>query len=162
MLEQLRRRTKHTIQFVGSLEHPEACTALMYAFDLVDNRSYTAVAMEWNLRADSEFAQFVIGRGFLKPLSMDECPANGTVIYASKKLIAHAGKYLGEGRVRSKWGKGHLAEHDVMDVPETYGERVFFFRGLAADEGLNLFREYARTKGIPESWLETELDIDPV
>jgi hypothetical protein len=42
--------------------------------------------------------------------------------------LLHIGRYLGNGRVISKWGLGPVFEHSLDFVPTRYGEMVFFLR----------------------------------
>ena len=47
--------------------------------------------------------------------------------------VLHIGKYLGNGRVLSKWGPGNpVFEHPLELVPNIYGEMVFFLREKSA------------------------------
>jgi hypothetical protein len=39
----------------------------------------------------------------------------------------HAG-IVHKGRVLSKWGDGPVLEHEPLDVPETYGDGVWYYR----------------------------------
>jgi hypothetical protein len=46
---------------------------------------------------------------------------NGSVLlYYDGSVLKHAGVLRG-GRVTSKWGDGHLWEHNVWEVPSSYG-----------------------------------------
>ncbi|PIV07906.1 hypothetical protein CO007_04040 [Candidatus Roizmanbacteria bacterium CG_4_8_14_3_um_filter_36_10] len=42
--------------------------------------------------------------------------------------IKHSGFFLGNGKVRSKWGNGPIFEHDVFNIPFNYGEVINFFK----------------------------------
>lgn len=53
---------------------------------------------------------------------------------------------LASGRVLSKWGTGHLYEHVVFEVPESYGIAVRFFRGLSYEQGFEHFVQFAEEK----------------
>jgi hypothetical protein len=44
------------------------------------------------------------------------------------KEQAHVGRFFPDGRVVSKWGYGHVYQHDVDCVPTWYGQEVRFFR----------------------------------
>ncbi len=83
-------------------------------------------------------------------LAVDEDPlVNDVVVYTSlrpKELAAtmlelvakefnlelahavHFGVYLGDGKVRSKFGKGHVFDHSIDNVPDNYGDEGFFVR----------------------------------
>jgi hypothetical protein len=41
--------------------------------------------------------------------------------------VGHYGKYIGKGKVRSKFGKTHVYEHDIAFVLASYGDRARFF-----------------------------------
>jgi len=59
----------------------------------------------------------------------------------------HAGLAQTNLRVISKWGIGHLYEHELWDVPESYGTSIRFFKQLPCEEALDLFVQFAREKG---------------
>ncbi|MBI2172644.1 MAG: hypothetical protein HYT73_00335 [Candidatus Aenigmarchaeota archaeon] len=50
------------------------------------------------------------------------------VIYVNMATGQNVGIYVGDGRVRLKWGFGHVYEHDLGSVPSIYGNEVRFFR----------------------------------
>lgn len=60
----------------------------------------------------------------------------------------HAGLALDEQRVISKWGRGHLYEHELWEVPESYGICIRFFKQLPYEEALVYFVQFAKEKGI--------------
>lgn len=44
--------------------------------------------------------------------------------------VLHVGRYLGNGKVISKWGRGPVIRHPLAFVPSCYGELVSFLRKL--------------------------------
>lgn len=51
-------------------------------------------------------------------------------------------------RVTSKWGIGHLYEHELWDVPVSYGTSVRFLKQLPYELALDLFVQFAQKKGM--------------
>ena len=71
------------------------------------------------------------------------------VIYFNKDgRIKHAGLNRGSGRVESKWGMGGLFEHDVFDVPESYGNVVRLFGKIPSKAAIEYFVRFAEEKGV--------------
>lgn len=72
----------------------------------------------------------MINTGEIRPV--DEPKENDIVVYyldGSKiPIIKHTGRYLENGKVISKWANGPVFEHEILNVPFTYGETVKFFR----------------------------------
>ena len=87
----------------------------------------------------TEFVQGLIDRNILLPNK------NGLlVIYFRNGNPVHAGKFLPQkNRVASKWGIGHLWEHDIWEVPAFYGDRNEFFNLLEQEKVIREFKEFA-------------------
>jgi hypothetical protein len=60
----------------------------------------------------------------------------------------HAGLVLANHRVASKWGVGHLYEHALWEVPQSYGSATRFLKRLCHDEAMDYFIQYAKDKGM--------------
>lgn len=74
-----------------------------------------------------------------------EEPEDGDfVVYFKKGSVAHSGVWSC-GRVRSKWGTGHVWEHALHEVPLRYGDEVRFFRAVPAERCIEAFAIFART-----------------
>lgn len=61
-----------------------------------------------------------------------EAPEKGDIVVYSfsgnyEGRVGHYGKYIGKGKVRSKFGKTHVYEHDIDFVLASYGDRAKFF-----------------------------------
>lgn len=51
-------------------------------------------------------------------------PRKGNIIFYMKNgQITHVGKLVNEKTVISKWGRGHVYEHPIGLVPESYGDK---------------------------------------
>jgi cell wall-associated NlpC family hydrolase len=56
-------------------------------------------------------------------------PGDLIVYKNNRKKILHSGIYLGDGKVKSKFGKiPCIYEHNVFDVPYEYGSIVKFYK----------------------------------
>jgi len=91
-----------------------------------------------DVKFGSEFMEELVTSGLLQP---DE---NGEIIvYFDEAKPVHAGLMIGD-RVRSKWGIGNTWEHELWEVPESYGNSARRF-SLVCDLGEveKLFRDYA-------------------
>ncbi len=64
------------------------------------------------------------------------------VLYFENGLIKHSGIFLGNGRVRSKWGGAHTWEHALCEVPSGFGCIVHYYEHVPADPVLKAFLAY--------------------
>ena len=53
-----------------------------------------------------------------------------------------------KGRVVSKWGLGHLWEHNILEVPISYGNEYKYYKDIQKEEAINSFCKFAESKGI--------------
>lgn len=126
-------------------------TCLVHVFEFTEKPEYISIARIGftTVFAGPTFAHWLLDNGLLTEISETEAKQGDMVFYFNAEgRIRHAGVYLGGGRVESKWGKGHLFEHDLFAVPETYGVSVMYFRKIPYREGIELFRRFAKEKGM--------------
>ena len=76
-----------------------------------------------------------------------EQQADNLLIYFEGAVFRHVGRILEGGRVLSKWGTGCLWEHQVWEVPRSYGDEVRYFVGPDEQQSYDLFVKYAESKG---------------
>lgn len=55
-------------------------------------------------------------------------PGDIIVYFLSNGRNAHAGKFLGNGRVISQWGEGAVFEHEILQIPDIYGRSYDFIK----------------------------------
>jgi hypothetical protein len=149
LIELLRIEVHHTITPVAS-EYPiERYTCAVHAFDLTGDTTYVEIASFGFGRtfAGADFIQFLLDSNRLVECDPQYVRDGDLVIYFSDGRFRHVGKLLSRGRLVSKWGTGHLYEHDLMEVPSSYGDHVRFFRAPTPPESLDLFLDYAETRG---------------
>jgi len=76
----------------------------------------------------------------LQEVGPEQAEEGDHVLYFGQQL-EHAGKVCA-GMVESKWGKGHLWQHGVYEVPQRYGDIVRFFRQVSREDAIAAFREF--------------------
>ncbi len=64
------------------------------------------------------------------------------VIYFGESRINHAGRYISESKVKSKWAGGPTFEHDTFMCPTHYGNRVEYYNAITIDEAEKIFSRY--------------------
>lgn len=133
-------------------EHPiRRYTCLVYVFGFTEHPEYTDIARSGfnGEYAGPDFAHWMINHRLLTEISETEVRPGDMVFYFNDEgRLKHAGIYLGRNRIQSKWGKGHLFEHDLFAVPESYGRTVKYFRKIPFEDALKSFKQFAREKGI--------------
>jgi len=68
------------------------------------------------------------------------------VVYFQDASVTHSGLWS-HGRLRSKWGTGHVWEHALHEVPLRYGDEVRFFGAQPAERCIAAFVAFARAAG---------------
>ena len=65
----------------------------------------------------------------LRSFEKTDTPVDGDyVFYKNGNIFAHAGIYLGEDVVESKWSDGPVFRHPIRAVHPGYGEEILFYR----------------------------------
>jgi hypothetical protein len=109
----------------------------MHALDFTEKPEYELLA-RW--RYDDRFAgpvfiEWLLGNGRLVEIECSNAANRDLVFYFDDQgRSKHAGLWLGDKRVQSKWGIGHLYKHQIFEVPESYGTNVRFFKRLPFEE----------------------------
>lgn len=151
LLEQLTRECPNSICRLESSHRIGRYSCLMHALDFTEKKEYIAIATYpgLNVFAGAEFAQWLIDRGHLIEVPQENAGQGDLIMYFNESHFKHIGILLDGRRVVSKWGVGHLYEHALWEVPESYGTGVQFFRSLVYDDAIDYFTDFAEEKGIP-------------
>jgi hypothetical protein len=118
-------------------------------FDFAEKDGYAAVATSGlgRIFASGDFAHFLVEHNLLIEVTQRGAREGRFVFYFNDAgRFKHAGRMLGDGRVISKLGIGHLYEREVFEVPESYGNTVRFFGGLSYEEAFEHFLRFAEEK----------------
>lgn len=150
LIESLKGDLPHTIVPLESPYPIEKYTCVVHAFDLTGVPEYEAIA-GWGLGrtfAGAKFVQFLLGDRRLIEVDGPSAGQNRLVMYFADGKFQHVGKVTSTTRVTSKWGTGHLFEHDVLDVPSSYGSTLRYFEAPTPTDSLDMFYDFAETMGV--------------
>ncbi len=106
--------------------HPAATgryNCFAFALGLHQSTKYLAVAAHSPTAfANSAFVLHLIREGLVRPT---DCTSSGEklILYLFDGTPKHAGLLTGR-RVTSKWGDGKFFEHEVYEVPVSYGSEI--------------------------------------
>lgn len=137
--------------------HPiDRYTCLVHAFDFTEKKEYLEIATcgSGRIFASPAFALWLLQHNFLDELTQNEDSKGAIILYMDGKNIRHAGLVTRVDRVISKWGIGHLYEHEVFEVPESYGTEVRFFKKPPYNLMYNYLVAYAKENGL-QYWGES-------
>lgn len=155
LIEELRKECAHSISLVETEDNglPKEFMCFEYALGLVRSEEYLGIREhEYSTRirpigANDEFMAFMLDNAYLEQVASDEALTGYLVIYFKDSKPKHAGILVVEGRIRSKWGKGHLFEHQLFEAPAIYGTEVRYYRPPDLQICEDFFIEYAESKG---------------
>ena len=150
LLQQLTAAYPNSIQVLVS-EHPiHRYTCLMHVFEFVEKPNYIAIAdyLGVNVFAGAEFAHWLINNRHLTQVPEAEAISRDLVMYFNECNFKHVGILQAGRRVVSKWGEGHLYNHALWEVPQSYGDNVRFFEPLSYDDAYDRFTYFAEERGI--------------
>lgn len=127
--------------------HPETggFTCFQYAFDLVVLPfSVRCITRNFDKKIfiNSEYVAWLLTHE-LTPVTNDATRDGDVILYQRENNIAHAG-ILRDDLVNSKWGLGHLWSHDILEVPETFGNPAGFFRPISRAAAVEAFIAFAK------------------
>lgn len=151
LLAALSRECPNSVRIVDSPHPIRRYTCLMHALDFTEKPEYVAIASRGFavVYAGPRFAHWLLDRSLLEELPGAEAREGDLVFYFNGEgRFKHAGVRTGSGRVVSKWGTGHLYEHDTFEVPESYGETVRYFRKPSYEDALEHFVSFAKENGM--------------
>ena len=149
----LRNTYPHNIQIIDSDFPLERYTCIVHALGLVGNEKYGAIVENERDRyghqvyAGPEFIQYLLDRHLLKKKAKPE--KNDIAIYFEYDDPKHAGIYLEEGVIESKWGDQLLCRHFQFEVPSSYGDKISYYQPFLTDKVIVYFYDFAESKGVP-------------
>lgn len=107
--------------------------------------------------------QVLIQSGVLTEINDGEANPDDIVIYiVGESIPKHAGKITPDARrVKSKWGTGLFWEHELLEVPESYGNKIRIYREIPAVEAERIFLEFVKSQDGWEEFAE-KFDLSDV
>lgn len=139
LIEELRSDEPHTIRVLEIVEVGEPAedfNCVMFALDLIGCLEAPCSPLG-RYYMGPEFMDYLISEGHVSPI---DGPKTGALaVYLRNNEILHVGVVHDNGMIHSKWGAGHVYEHDIWEVPESLGDEVRFFSGIRPDSAFELF-----------------------
>jgi hypothetical protein len=140
---ELANRHRHSIRLlteVGAVPAAERFNCHTYALDLYESPE---VRQHWTrlVFPNADFMRSLVATMLTERDGRDD---DTLVVYYLAGGIEHSGRQW-DGRVRSKWGNGHIWEHALHEVPLSYGDTVRFFRPPAREEAVAAYVAFARS-----------------
>ena len=112
-----------------------------YAFNLLNSSEFLDITERYPfLFAEPRYASYLINN-YLCKISETEAVNEDYIIYFHEKMPKHAGKYF-NGKIISKWGHFHLLEHEIYEVPSSYGDEIQFFKKISVPECVSAFKQW--------------------
>lgn len=148
MLETLRQEIPHSIKMLSGPNENLRYNCVMYALGIEEDREYIDLvfACPEKVHGNTAFVQYLIQNG---DLDEQKHPASGLLaIYFNESVVRHISRLISESRVVSKWGCGHLYEHDILDAPSSYGDVIRYFKTAERDQVVRRFIEFAKSQGV--------------
>jgi hypothetical protein len=140
LIKELAATVPHSIQRLPDEANGYRC--FVHAFGLAHSSLYSVIAGydaaigENVFFAGSNFSRFLIQRAILTAVPKTEArPGDIAVYLGDEGAPKHAGKITSNmsesWRIRSKWGGGLFLEHELWEVPESYGDCTKFYQALS-------------------------------
>jgi hypothetical protein len=151
LLASVSRECPNAIAVLDSPHTIRRYTCLMHVFDFAGKEDYAVIATRDGGRifAAGAFAHWLLDNGLLEEVNQADVQLGHIVLYFGVDgRFKHAGLSARNGRVISKWGIGHLYEHGLLEVPDSYGNQVTFFKALPYHVAFGYFRRFAEENGI--------------
>lgn len=148
LLMQLARDVQNSIRILESEDPIDRYTCVMHAFDFSEKPEYTEIASFGlgRIFAGATFIHWLLTRNCLTEAPQGN--AGDLVLYFSNGQFKHVGIVGDRARITSKWGIGHLYEHEALEVPSSYGDEVRFYSALSYADAYNYFVEFAEENGM--------------
>ena len=147
-IEALRTEHPHSVHPMTMRHSNLEFNCVMYALGVESDQFLINLISRcpYDVHLNTTFARLLIDAGYLEECSV----ADGAtlVAYFKGNKIEHIGRLTAGNRVASKWGIGHLYEHDLMEVPSSYGDTIRFFTPRGDMPVTDLFRAFAEANGV--------------
>lgn len=148
LIELARQCAPHTIELLTGPNDNRRYNCVMFALGIEVDPEYFAMAYRCpdGIHASTQFIQFLVDRGYL--VERESQGAGALIAYLEDGQFRHIGIIAEGGRVRSKWGIGHLYEHSRFETPASYGSSVRIFEPMEREAVLDAFFEFAELHGV--------------
>lgn len=127
-IEALQLEFAHTIRLISFADPALPQNCFVWALDLCYELAHWVGTWDLpELFAGSKFVQELIPH--LTSVPKSDVAEGDLVVYFEEEMPTHAG-LIKKSKVISKWGSGHIYQHDQLEVPSSYGNDIRFYRKL--------------------------------
>lgn len=142
LMANLQKEFNHHIKLQRKIncKNDKKYNCFMYALDVSHSEEIKSILQSnEDIAFGTKFIQRLVNSGIL-PRSQ----SGSIIVYFEDNKPVHAGKFShGNKRVISKWGKGHLWEHEIFEIPFTYGKLFKLFNLIPRQLVIKKFQEFA-------------------
>jgi len=146
-VEGLKTKFHHSIKEIESRIWLPSFTCLVYVMGFAGNATYSAVIKKASPKepfAGKDFFNWlVINKHLIQIMDRSESVGDFIVYFNSYDEFRHIGILSDKRRVKSKWGQLGLYEHEVFEVPASYGDDIKYFESIKYDVAINIFKHFA-------------------
>ena len=151
LIEELRKEVPHTIKMLNSPSDYLRYNCFMYALNLAADEEFEDLVLNLDpdIHPNKKFMRFLLQSNYL--VKRESAVEGSIIVYfdidhdTDRGSPVHAGLLRFNCRVDSKWGIGLLYDHQIWEVPMTYGKTVQFFCPLERDKSVQYFQEFIET-----------------
>lgn len=140
-------RYGRTIRFIDREDDDPVLitTCVTYALQVAQEPTFRRLLLA-HVRAGKDFMTWMM-EGRL--VSLPEGEVGSLICYLREGVWQHVGIVVDGCRIRSKWGKSPVYEHEAFDVPASYGDDVRYFQAISPSVATRLFVMFARRHQVP-------------
>lgn len=141
----------HSIRPIVSAVELGRYTCLVYALDFEGMPEYELIAQlrHENVFAGTVFAHWLLAHGHLEKAEEVKAELGLLALYLDdRNNFLHIGVVQEGGRIYSKWGNQGLFDHEIFEVPISYGHNVSYFKPIVYGVGIELFMDFAEEQGV--------------
>jgi hypothetical protein len=146
-VEGLKAQFNHSIKSFTDRGWLPAYTCLVYALGFNGDATYSAVMKTASPKepfAGKDFFDWLVANKHLIQIEDGSELAGDLIVYFnSRNEFKHIGILSDKRRVKSKWGELGLYDHEVFEVPASYGDDIKYFESIQYDVAIAAFKQFA-------------------
>jgi len=124
----------------------DASNCYMYALDMTDSPELKEIASSHGtIFPNWKFIMFLIDNDILKEKNDNEYNNDIIIYFNDDDIPTHAGK-ISANSVTSKWGRFHIWEHGIFEIPMVFGNKFKTFSKISRKSAIDSFLKYADLK----------------
>ena len=146
-VESLKTQFNHSIKSIAGRGWLPVYTCLVYVMGFNGDATYSAAMKKASPKepfAGKEFFDWIVTNNHLMQIyDRSESAGDWIVYFNPHNQFKHIGILSDKKRVKSKWGELGLYDHEVFEVPASYGDDIKYFEPIKYDVAIASFRQFA-------------------